>query len=146
MDQLKIYIDRLANDSVENFDLSIQPSYFEIEEKELKLIDVVSLKGSAYLANDHLIIELSINTQAQMPCSICNDFFPFIVEIFSIRLNVPISKISNSIYDLTDEVRNQILLTIPSFSECTGGNCSEREVINLYSNQKTNLPFSEFTL
>ena len=146
MDALKIYIDRLKDDASEDLDVTVESSHFGIEERELKLDGAVSLRGTTYRTNEHLIVELDIDATAQIPCSVCNTLFTIAIQIRSLRLTISIDEISNAIYDLTEEILSQILLKIPAFGECNGGSCPERKKLTSYLNQKKNLPFSDLNL
>lgn len=146
MDSLNIYIDRLKDDEVEILDERIDANYFDIREKELKLMQQVGIKGSAYLTSEYLVVNLMIEASASVPCAICNQEFtlPIVIDIFT--HTVPLKEIQGAIYNLRDEIRNAILLKIPPFSECNGENCPSRKELNKYLKNKGNLPFSDLTL
>ncbi len=73
MENLKIYIDRLNGAPPSKIEAVLPPDFLEIDDEELLFKDPVNVKGEAYLADEHLIINLSIETTAYLPCSICND-------------------------------------------------------------------------
>lgn len=145
-DLTKIYIDRLKDDHIEKIDETLEPSFLDIQEKDLMLTTPVSISGSAYLANEHLVLDLKITAQLELPCTICNKFAPFPVEIATGAFTVPIEEIKGAIYDFSDDVRSQILLKAPPFLECNSGQCPERKDINKYFKKPNNTPFSDLSL
>lgn len=129
---LKIYIERLRNDHIEKIDETLEPSFLEIQEKDLQFNQPIYLKGSAYLASDHLILELNVRTVAQLPCNICNDPVEIPLNIDHLRYTIPTDTIKSGVFDYSEEVRDAILLKVPAFIECSGGNCPDRQIIKKY--------------
>lgn len=130
--ELKIFIDRLKDGHIDKFSGELTPDFLQVREKELTFTGPIKLKGEAYLASDHLILRLHIETKLSMPCSICN-------EPTELKINVPdfyhtelISEIRSSIFDYSEALREDILLQVPQFIECHGGKCPERENIKVY--------------
>jgi uncharacterized metal-binding protein YceD (DUF177 family) len=127
MENLKIYIDRLKGGQTFKIDETLSPEFLDINEEDLLFERPVRLKGEAYLANEHLIIHLHVETQASLPCSICNDPVHIPVVIKNIYLSEPLVEIKGAIFDMTNEIRESILLQVPLFTECHNGKCPERE-------------------
>ena len=132
MENLKIYIDRLKGGQTQKLDESLPPDFLEIDEEDLLFEDPVSLQGETYLADEHLIIHLNIETTAYLPCSICNDAVQTPIAVKNIYLTVPLSDIKGAIFDISEEVRESILLQTPLFTECNQGKCPERENIKKF--------------
>ena len=152
MENLKIYIDRLQNDHSIEIKETLQPSFLDVNDDELLFEDPIQLKAEAYLADDHLVIQLNIETSAYLPCSICNDSVATPICAKNIFITVPLAEIKGATYDLTDQVRETILLQTPLFTECHQGKCPERELIKkfLKSEEKAsklgediNFPFAD---
>lgn len=129
---LKIFIDRLKGDAVEQIEEELPSHFLEVQEADLSFAHPIQLKGSAYLANQHLILELTISTSAQIPCIICNEKVEVPIQIQNVPHTIEISSIKSAVYDYSQEVRNAILLKVPTFVECQDGNCPERKIINKY--------------
>ena len=146
MDTLKIYIDRLKDEEVEAIDEQVDAEVFDISEKDLKLEGKVAVSGSAYLTKEHLILDLKIETKASMPCSACNKMFTLSAIQDAFSQTVELDEIKGAIYDFTNDIRTQILLKIPAFSECHDGKCPNREELNQFFSKDENLPFSELDL
>ena len=152
MEKLKIYIDRLKGGQILEIDETLPPDFLEIDEEELAFEEPVRLHGEAYLANDHLVLHLNIETSARLPCSICNDSVHTPIALKNIYLSEPLEEIKGSIFDITEEVRETILLQTPLFTECHNGKCPDRAVVNKflrpYENEKSgpddaNFPFAD---
>jgi uncharacterized metal-binding protein YceD (DUF177 family) len=132
MDNLKIYIDRLGDGQTHTIAETLPPEFMEIRDDELSYKDPIRLKGEAYVTDEHLIIQLNIETTALVPCSICNDLISVPVKIKNMCLTEPLEEIKTAIFDLTESIRETILLQTPLFNECNGGNCPEREFIKKF--------------
>lgn len=143
---LKIYIDRLKDDATCQIEESAEASLFDISENELKLIAPVALSGIAYTTNDHLLLQLTIDTLVQIPCAICNQLVPYPIQIEDFSLAIELDSVKGAIFDYTEEVRNHILLKIPPFFECSGGNCPSRKELKTFFKKTGNLPFSDLSL
>jgi uncharacterized metal-binding protein YceD (DUF177 family) len=110
----------------------LPPDFLDIHDEELAFNEPVHVGGEAYLADDHLVIHLSIKTTAQMPCAICNNTVLLPIAIKDLYLTHPLDEIKNPIYDLSEEVRENILLQAPLFAECNLGKCPERENVKKF--------------
>ncbi len=152
MQQIKIYIDRLKNDQTFKIEETLSPDFLDVHDAELTFKEPILVKGESYLADDHLVIHLSIETTATLPCSICNEPVTLPIEIKNLYLTQPLTEIEGSIFDLAGEVRETILLQTPLFIECSKGNCPERDSIKRFfkeesplqeSEEKINFPFAD---
>lgn len=128
----KIYIDRLRKGASERIHLDLDPSFMNVQEKELVFDKPIHLDGEAYLAENELIIKISIRTEAQMTCSICNKLSPYAIEIKDLTHVVPIDEIKGHIFELPPFLREAILLEVPFVVECSNGKCPERSQIQKF--------------
>lgn len=134
--ELKVYIDRLKEGSAEKFTGQVPSSFLDLGDRELVCTSPITLKGEAYLASDHLIIKLDIKTSFMMPCLVCNEMTHIDVHVPDFTHAEPLSSIPGSIFDISDLIREDILVQLPQFIECNGGSCPEREEIKKYLKQK----------
>lgn len=154
MESIKIFVDRLKNGQTLGIDEVLSPLFLEIDEKELFFKESVFVKGKAYLVDDHLLIQLSINTEALLPCSVCNELTKFVIGIKNFNITILLADIRGAIYDCTDSIREAILLQVPLFTECGEGICAERENIQKFlkiekkvpSSDSKTFPFADLTL
>ncbi len=132
MECLKIYVDRLKEGNSEILNATLPSSILDIQEEELSFKEPVHVSGDAYLADDHLVTNINARTTASLPCSICNEPVSILINVKDHCATEPLSEIRSAIYDLTPEVREALLLQVPQFIECNGGNCPERETMKKY--------------
>lgn len=128
----KIYVDRLRHGEVNEISITTPPTFLHVNEPELRFRYPVSINGRAYLAESDLILNLHIQSEAEMPCSICNEWTSFPIDIQNFYLTKPVSEISSHIFDFSEDVREVILLEVPFVVECSGGKCPSRKEIEEY--------------
>ncbi|QZA59122.1 hypothetical protein [Candidatus Rhabdochlamydia porcellionis] len=134
MKELHIYIDRLKTGQIDKISESISSDFLEIDEQDLVFDKIFKIEAEAYLANDHLIIQFTLNISAFIPCSICNKMTENFLKLDNTCFSIALSEIKGAIFDFTDEIRSTILNLVPSFSECNQGNCPDRSIIKKYLN------------
>ena len=128
MEKLKVYIDRLKNGHVEKIEETVSPAYLQLEnDEELSFPQDVRISCEAYLADDHLILHLSVTTTITLLCSICNGPVLVPIDIKGHYSTVSLDEIPSAMYDIGAEIRETTLLHIPLFTECNVGHCPERE-------------------
>lgn len=144
--ELKIYVDRLQGGNTEAVELELNPTFIEVDEPDLKFRDKVFIEGKAYLANDHLVIQLSVETKTAIPCAICNEPASQTIKIECFYHAEELSEIKGKVYDYSQPLREAILLEVPSFAECKG-NCPKRNELNKYfhadEQEGPNCPFAD---
>lgn len=145
MEQLKIYTEQLRSGKRETFDLTLPADFLDIHEQELAFETPIQLKGEVYAADDQMIVHLKAKTEGKMPCSICNQTTPFSLKTEDIYHTIPFNEISTQIFDLTDLVREEIILLIPQFIECNQGHCPERPSVTKFIKEKSDhhFPFAD---
>lgn len=131
-DTFKIYIDRLHDGRETQIHEEFDSDFLEIREKDLTFQNNVKVDGTAYLADDQLIIHWSISAGALIPCSICNQSVPVEIKLTNLYSNVPLSEIKGAVYNFKQLLREIILLEVPSFTECNQGRCPKRKEFAKY--------------
>lgn len=155
MEQFKIYIDRLRSGQKKEIEENFDPAFLDIQEADLQFPKPVAVQGETYIADDHLILHLNLETTAILPCSICNEPTPLPIAIKNLYLTIPLETVRGAIFDFSTELREAILLQIPLFAECGNGKCPQREQLKKYLTDTTkgaaglpahevHFPFSEF--
>lgn len=145
----QIYIDRLKDDDTESIHEITKTDFLDTQEEELSFSGDAIISGQAYLAKNHLILDLKIKLHAILPCSICNKQTEIPIEIDDFTHTQELCEVPSAIYDYTEDLRAAILLKIPRFIECHHGHCPSRKEINKYLNSSdrgTHSPFSDLDL
>lgn len=135
MDQFKIYLDRLKDGHIEKIEEKISPDFIELSEQELTFPDEVSYSGEAYLSNGFFILHLKIFTSIIIPCLICNEKVKTPLVIDDFYHTEKLSELRKSVFDFKNELRSALLIKVPAYFECHGGQCPERELITKYLKQ-----------
>lgn len=149
-DVFKIWIDRLGEGHVQKIDGAFDPDFLEIDEKELKFPEPVQVIGEAYLADQHLIIHLKARTKAALPCAICNQMTNMELKVDNFYHSEAIEEIPGAIFDFAAPLREALMIELPHYFECCGGNCPERENLAPYlrpapktDGKKDHFPFAD---
>lgn len=129
---LKIYVEQLRGGKTWPLHVDLSPDFLEVQEKELAFLDPVRLDGEAYLAQDELVIQVAVHTQAQVPCRICNEFFKIDIAIDKLVHLEPITDLKRGYFDISELLREAILLEVPQIAECHGGHCPSRKDVEKF--------------
>lgn len=132
IDNYKIYVDQLREGKVESIDCYLPSEMMDVRDDELAFEKKIHARGEAYISDDSLILHLDLDATAVIPCSICNDPVDTPVVVKGLYHVVPFNEIKGHIFDMREAVRENILLNTPSFSECNGGTCKERQSLGKY--------------
>lgn len=130
-DFFKIFVEQLRDGHTESITESFDPAFMDVEERELSFQDKVDFKGSAYLADDTLVIKFDASTKATLLCAVCNQPVKVDITVNDFYSAIPLDEIKGAIYNFKDLLRETILLEIPTFAECEG-NCPRRKEIAKY--------------
>lgn len=148
-DVLKIYIDRLRAGGTDRFSGSVAPDFLEVEDRGIAFRQPVEVSGEAYLVEKMLVVHVKAQTVALVRCIICDDLFDYPVKLQSVYITLPLDEVKSGVYDITLQLREEILLEIPHFLECHRGECPSRQEIKKYlitgedSKEDTYHPFTE---
>ncbi len=140
---LIIHTEQLEEGKKERIKATLPPDFLAISEAELSFKSPILLSGEAVVITDHLILLFSAKTEALMPCSVCNKNIRISIQVQEISHTLPLSEMASSIFDYTDLVREEILLQIPQFVECSSGKCPERPQIDKFLKKPGNFPFAD---
>lgn len=131
-DLLKIYIDRLRDGHTEEIDAHVPPDFIDEVGDDCVFRDNVDISGQAYLAEDKLVFHIDLFTRCLCRCIICNEQVPFDIRIEHVYHLEEISAVKGAVFDMKPMLREMILLEIPPYLECHGGNCPARGQINSF--------------
>jgi uncharacterized metal-binding protein YceD (DUF177 family) len=148
-DQLIIYTEQLRDGHKESIHLDLDPSFLDVHEKELSFNTPVHIEGEAYATETHLLFHLTVLAQAQLNCSVCNSPFSFAIKIEKLYHTIPLNELKSAVFDYSALIREEILLQIPPYAECSNGQCPERASLSSFlkneetkENPPTHFPFS----
>lgn len=130
-DEFKIYIDQLRNGRERPLNERLNPAFLEIQEEALAFPNDILVEGTAYLAENELVIHWTITTEARVACLICNQMVPVEVHIANNYQSVALSDIKGGIFNFKELLREVILLEVPLYVECEG-RCPKRQEYNKY--------------
>lgn len=134
--QLPLFIDRLTEGRTEVIQESIDPALLEISDDEINCTEQVIVSGEAYLAEDFLVISLTIKTRCALVCRFCNEVFSYPIAITSKLEEVGLEEIRGACFDLLPLIRELILLELPLYPQCDGASCKNRSRIEPYLTKK----------
>lgn len=135
-DTFKIFVYRLRDGQQEKITERLSPDFLEVSESSLSFISPVEIKGTATLADDVLVLELAVETEAVMPCAVCNQNTSVKISIPHFCYTESLSDIKGSVFNYKNALREGILLEVPFTAECNGGDCPERADLAQYLSQK----------
>lgn len=128
----RVDIGALSEESSYRFHDKISSDFLDIKEEELVFETPITISGEAYLANDHLVIHIQAELKASMPCSICNKSAALSIEIKNHYFTKELAEIKDHYFDFSDDLRQTILLEVPSFIECEDGSCPSRKELQKF--------------
>lgn len=137
---LKVYIEQLRDEKKHFIKEILAPDFLEIQEADLVFDHPIYVDGDVSIVGEVLMVQLSVHTEAQMPCTICNQRTYIHLEARNIYHAIELNTIKTSIFNLTPLVREEILLLVPQFIECNGQECPERKILMNYMKGKSTPP------
>ena len=128
----KIYVHRLKEGHTETLVETLSPEFMGVSEAELAFKVPVIVEGEASASDGALVLRLHLETEATMPCSICNNDVQVKISILNLCHTEEIAQIKGGVFDYQDVVREAILLELPFIAECNQGDCPERATMAKY--------------
>lgn len=138
---LKIFTEQLRNGKRETFEHTLPPDFLEIHEPDLVFHHSIHVKGEAYATDEDLILQLIAHTEAQMPCSICNQMTFVTLKTEKLYHTIPLD--DSTTFDFTDILREELVILIPQYVECHG-KCPERQTVSKFMKNKAVSPQNHF--
>jgi uncharacterized metal-binding protein YceD (DUF177 family) len=132
----KIYIHRLKDGRTEKIDEILTPEFMEMNDPELAFKVPIEIHGGTNLAEDVLVITLHVETEATMPCAVCNQDVQVKISIPHLCHTVELTEIKGAVFDYQEMLREEILLQLPFTAECNQGDCPERSSMAKYFTKK----------
>lgn len=145
MSTFNILIDRLKGGQTLKIEEKADPAFLGPDEPELLFKTPVTVKGEAYLTDDHLILHVTAATKVEMPCAVCNAMISVDLKVTDYYHTEPVEEIRSAVYDFSEVLREALLIELPRTVECSGGKCPDRAKIEpfLRPQDRTNFPFAD---
>jgi len=129
---LPLYIDRLRDGRIENIEQELDPKQLDIIDDEIDCVKPIATSIKAYLADDFLIICLSLSAELLLHCRICNEQFAFPLTLSHIDQEIPLDEIHDAVFDVASMIREILLVEVPAYPQCGGKVCCNRDSIKKY--------------
>lgn len=101
-------------------------SFFNLEETDLVKAESPLVYDLNFIRDDKdILVTGSLDATFSLECGRCLERFQMQVDLQDYQAEVPIEK--DTTMDLTDLIREDILLTLPNFPRCENGNVEPRE-------------------
>jgi uncharacterized metal-binding protein YceD (DUF177 family) len=130
--QLAIFVDRLREQGAETVACTLPGAFMEIEEPALAFRDPINVHGEVYLAEEYAVFHGDASTLASIPCSICNEWVRTPVAVTDFNHAEPIENAVKGMIDFGPIVRDALLVEVPQYVECSGGNCPHRAELSSF--------------
>lgn len=142
-DSFKIYVEQLREGQEKVIEESLSSAFLDIHERDLAFTDKVVVEGKTYVADQELVLNLAIDAEALLPCSICNDTVHVPIHIDNFYYAEPLADIKTGIYNFKDVLRETILLETPLFAKCNNENCLRQQEFTKYLKPATDTKSDE---
>jgi len=131
-DRFRVFVEQLRNGHIQEIDEVFSTEFLDLNERDLSFKNPVTVKGQIYLAEEMLILHLTIHAVATIPCAICNGPADVEINVNGFYHAVPLEEIKGAIYDFREILRETILLEVPILAECHQGKCPQRKTLEKY--------------
>ena len=130
---LSIRVDGSADGEGTLFDERLDPAFLDLPEgDELTSSSEVHVHGTAYQTGEWVVIEGSVETTMSLPCAMCNERTVFSVGPFVWKIDIPATDVKNGMVDLTEALREAVLIEVPYLVKCGGEVCRNDSAVRQY--------------
>ena len=115
------------------FEESLPPEFFDLpKDDELSPTSNVEVCGRAYHASEWIMVEATVKVAMSLPCSMCNERTVFPIELSPWKQNFSEELVRDGMLDVSEALREAILLEVPLFIKCGGDSCRNINVIRQF--------------
>jgi uncharacterized metal-binding protein YceD (DUF177 family) len=126
-------IDGCVGEERTHFEEILPPSFVDLPEgDECVVCSPITVCGSVYRTEDFLFFEAKVDTAIQMPCSTCTELFTYPIHIDSWKIQEQASLIKEGFWDLTEQLREAIVVEFPFIAKCGNEVCKNFDTIKPY--------------
>ena len=98
---------------------------FQIEnDGDVRSIGPINCELTTSFSGDHLIVDGTLSAPSLLRCVGCLEEFLYLPELSDYHAEIEID--DDSVLDLTEHIRDDILLKIPTYPRCTDGSQADR--------------------
>ena len=130
---LHVRIEGSADGEAASFEERLDPKFLDLkEDDELTAPSEVCVRGTACRSGEWVIVEGSVETKMGLPCALCNEPTVFPVGPFVWKTELPASDVKGGEIDLTEALREAVLLEVPYVVKCGGKECRNERLFRQY--------------
>jgi uncharacterized metal-binding protein YceD (DUF177 family) len=131
--ELRIRIDTSSDDGETVFEEQLSSDFLDLKENdELVAESDIKVLGKVYRASEWVMVEAYVSTTIGMPCAMCNERCSFGIDQMFWEQSVPLSSVRDGVVDLSESLREAILLEIPLFTKCGGDVCRNIDEVRTF--------------
>lgn len=130
---LRVRIDSSRSDSEVVFTERLSRDFFDLaSDDELSPQSDILVFGKAYCASEWIMVQALVTTLVCLPCSICDERCLLPIQLKQWEQSIPISSVKNGVIDLSESLREDLLLEVPNFIQCGGDTCKHADELRSY--------------
>ena len=130
---LRVRIEGSGDKEGTPFEERLEPVFLDLRENdELTAPEEVCVCGTAYRSDEWVVVEGKVETKMELPCSMCNERTVVPIGPFVWKAELPASDVKGGEIDLTEALREAVLLEVPYVVKCGGKECRSDQSIRQY--------------
>lgn len=130
---LRVRIDGSSADSEAVFEERLPPAFLDLHpDDELSAASDIVVSGRAYRASEWIMIEGHVSVTMRLPCATCNEPSDFFIHLMSWEHSIAASSVKDGVLDVSEALREAILIEVPFFIRCGGDVCRNATEVSTY--------------
>jgi uncharacterized metal-binding protein YceD (DUF177 family) len=130
---LIVSLDHLNTDEEMPISFVLEPSFLELSpQDEMKPSRPVVIEGTVSLVDDYVLLNMEIRAFFHVHCASCNDVFEYEVCLDQFSHQELLENIARRKWDVSEIVREAIVIELPLFPQCGGKECLHMDEIQKY--------------
>lgn len=97
----------------------------------------VFVEGACSLVDDYVLVNVRVRAFFSLRCAFCNEPFEYEVSLDHYAHQERVESLRTKEWDLSEHLRESILLELPFFPQCGGKVCLHRDEIQKYFSSRT---------
>jgi uncharacterized metal-binding protein YceD (DUF177 family) len=130
---LRLRIDGSSQGDDVLFEERLSPAFLDLRpDDELSAASDIVVSGRAYRASEWVMIEGQVTVSMRLPCAVCNEMCEFTINLTPWEQSIPASSVKDGMVDVSEALREAILIEVPFFMKCGGQTCHNAGEISQY--------------